>query len=305
MSSDSAWIKDGDILDTEGPYGVGNVFSFFTTKDHIVFMNSQQFFNQHRQTREVSMKFMHEYGIFGEEEFTAISVPLFKNVSHEFNGIDINSGVGYFVYDNDKKIRVVGYDSKLDSMYFLPVSLDSINYFLLRFKVRANNLIMGGNDEPQLSVVGNRLLVSYPSFSDILVYNLESENYQVFTSTSNSFPSKKTLPQNYADEVDSFELLDELEKSWRGQVRYGPMIFLKDLNKFVRLVKGEGGKDSNYFLEVFDVDFQKIEEFNLTGLNPDLSPNYLNTKYGLMFRAKDQPGEDVMYYYYVNLTDSK
>ena len=304
FSADSAWVKEGVLMEMEGPYGVGTVFSFFTTEEHNVFMNPQQFFNQKIKTKEVSMKFMAEFGLFGEMKYPAVSVPTPK-VSHEFYGLDKNSGIGYFVFENDKQINVMGYDSSLDSMFVLPVSLDSTQYFQLRFKVKWRNLIIGGNDEPQLSVVANRLIVSYPTFSDILVYDLESENQQIITSTSKSFPTRRIRHENYADEVDSGELLDELENSWQKQVSYGIIIYLEEPDKFVRVVKGEGGADSSYFLEVLDQNLQKVNEINLTEMNSDLSSDYLNSKYGLMFRAKDQPEEDVMYYYYVNLAQKK
>jgi hypothetical protein len=303
LSSDYAWVKDGDILETEGPYGVGTVFSFFTTQANVVYLNGQEFFRQDILDKEVSRKFMHEYGIFGESKYPAISVPTFK-VSHEFNGLDKNTLTAYFVYESERNIQVAGFDSFLDSMYFLPVSLDSVSYFETRFKVKSGNLILGLNDEPQLTVNGSQLIVSYPTFSDILVYDLKARTQRTHAFTSSSFLSKRILPTNYADEVGSFEQLHELENVCRNQVRFGVVTYLGNVNKYVRLVKGEGA-DASYFLEVFDSDFQRLQEFNLTAINPDLSADYLNSKYGLMFRAKDQPAEDVMYYYNLNLIKKK
>ena len=304
LSPDSASVKNGDIMESQGPSGVGNVFSFFTTLDHTVFMNSQQFFNKNELTGEVSMKFMHEYGIFGDAEYIGVSVPT-PSFANELYGVDKVSGIGYFIFDDDNQIRVVGYDPSLDSMFFLPVVLDSEKYFDLRYKVKSKNVIMGGNDQPQLNIVGYKMVISYPSFSDFLVYDLNSQTQKTFTAISNSFPSQRELPQNYSVEIVSGELQWELGRIWGEGVRYGYINYLKSEDKYVRLVKGEGGGDVPYFLEVFDNDFQKIKEFNLTEMNLDISPNYLNTKYGLMFRAKDQPDEDVMYYYYVNLSEEK
>jgi hypothetical protein len=44
LSTDSAWVTEGEFLEMEGPYGVGTVFSFFNHGNHRIFMNSQEFF---------------------------------------------------------------------------------------------------------------------------------------------------------------------------------------------------------------------------------------------------------------------
>src|SRR5690606_34893560 len=163
----------------------------------------------------------------------AISV----NTNPEFNAFDKRTNNGYFIYVNNNRISTIGYNPSADSMYFLPIPLDSVNFFNLRFEVKFKGLTLGGGDDPQLSVVGSELIVSYPTFSDILVYDLQTLTCQVYTPTSDLYPSRKKRPQNYAEEVDSGELLDELAKSWRSQVRYGSMTFLEGFGKFVRLVK--------------------------------------------------------------------
>lgn len=52
------------------------------------------------------------------------------------------------------------------------------------------------------------------------------------------------------------------------RVRLGYINYLNSEEKCIRLVIGEGGRDSKYFLEVFDKDFQKLR--NLTYLNMSL-----------------------------------
>jgi len=302
ISPDSAWSKDGDIMDIEGPYGVGTVFSFFSTLDFNLLINSQEFFRQDIKTKEVSRKFLHEYGVFGDLEYPAIAV---STSTREFTGLDKRTNTGYFIYDHKNRISVIGYNVDEDSMFVMPVKLDSASFFNRRFKVKSKNLIMGGGDEPQLSVLGSKLIVSYPSFSDILVYDLSSGRQETFTSLSNSYPGKKILPENYSEEVESFDLLDEWLEFWRKQVRFGSISFLEDQNVYVRVVKGEGLDEAPLFLEVFDLGFQKVSELNLSEINQNSSSTFVKTGYGLLFRAKDQPVEDVMYYYYVNLNKKK
>jgi hypothetical protein len=307
ISQDSAWIKEGDFIHMEGPEGVGTIFSFFTAENHVIFMNAQQFFRKEKISGTVQSKFMHEYGVFGNLKYPGISVNS-TSFSPEFNAYDKKTDTGYLIYVEDNRISVMGYKPGLDSMFILPINLDSANFFNLRFKVRTGGLTLLGDDQPQLSIVDSKLIVSYPSFSDFLVYDLESGNHQIFTSNSDSFPLKRNPPKHFGNEsvdVDSFELL----KLWNKEVRFGPISYLKDHNKFIRFVKGEyaGEEQANapIFLEVFSDSFEKLKEFDLSSLNSDLRPQYLNTPYGLMLRAKTQPEEDVMYYYYLNLHHSK
>ena len=96
-------------MESQGPSGVGYVLSFFATEDHLVYMNQQQFFNQDRLTGEVSMRFMHGYGIFGDTECLGVSVPT-PLTANEHYGLDEVSGIGYFIFDDDNHIRVAGYN---------------------------------------------------------------------------------------------------------------------------------------------------------------------------------------------------
>ncbi|MDN3205820.1 hypothetical protein [Algoriphagus sediminis] len=300
ISADSAWSKDGEIMETEGPYGVGTVFTYFSTPKINMFINSQKFFRQNVQTKEVSRKFLQEYGVFGDLKYPSIAI---SGASREFTGLDKKDNTGYFDYDFENRIKVIGYSVERDSMFILPVALDSSRFYNARFKVRYKGLILGGGEEPQLSVIGDNLVVSYPSFNDILVYNLNSGLQNTYTFESKFFPSQKRRPENYREEVDSGELLWDWQEAWNNQVRFGSISFIKDMNVYVRSVKGE--ENAALFLELFDSNFKKISELSLSEVNLDLSTTYFNTKYGLFFRAKEQPVEEVMYYYNVNLVRNK
>ncbi|MBN3584389.1 DUF4221 family protein [Algoriphagus aestuarii] len=302
ITADSAWSKDGEIMDTEGPYGVGTVFTYFSTQDYNLFVNSQQFFRQTILSKEVSRKFLQEYGVFGDLKYPAIA---FSGAAREFTGLDKNYNNAYFIYDFENRIKVIGYNVDRDSMFIVPVALDSTRYFNTRFKVRYQGLTMGGGDAPQLSVIGENLVVSYPSFNDILVYNLNSGLQNTYTFESKFFPSQKKHPENYREEVDSPDLLDEWLANWRNQVRFGSISYYSDLAIYVRVVKGEGEVNPPLYLEVFNEDFDKVDELNISEINQDLSTTFVNTKYGLLFRAKEQPDEEEMYYYNINLGKKK
>lgn len=104
--------------------------------------------------------------------------------SDEFNSFDKNRNVGCLIYEGDSPISVIGYKPALDSMFMTPIVLDSANFFNIRFKLKTRNLTFLGGDDTQLIVVDSKLIVGYPSFSDILVYDLASRSHQVFISTS-------------------------------------------------------------------------------------------------------------------------
>jgi hypothetical protein len=60
-------------------------------------------------------------------------------------------------------------------------------------------------------------------------------------------------------------------EEWQKEVCYGSIAFLECKNKYIRFVKGEyTGEDqvnAPRFLEVFDKDFKKVKEFDLTSYN--------------------------------------
>jgi hypothetical protein len=97
------------------------------------------------------------------------------------------------------------------------------------------------------------------------------------------------MPQISTEKMELRKALD-LSNQWQKQVSFGPLGYLKDHDLFFRFVQGgEEASSENFgqiFLEVFSSDLQKIREINISQINPDLSRQYIQTKYGLMIKAK-------------------
>lgn len=163
-------------------------------------------------------------------------------------------------------------------------------------------------DDPAIRLIGKRLYITFPSFSDIISFELEGETQQVFSHESSNFRSSRDLPQNSQEKLEIKNAL-ELLNGWQDQVSFGPLGYFQDTELFFRFLKGEKPRESNnseqLFLEIFSDDLQKIDEKNISKINPDLSRQYLQTNHGLMVKALDQPRENVMYYYYLKIRRSK
>jgi|GEM_PF-6116753 hypothetical protein len=59
------WIRHGSkrtiFIPTEGPDGVGTVFSFFTADNHVIFMNSQEFLKQEKTARQIANALIRDF----------------------------------------------------------------------------------------------------------------------------------------------------------------------------------------------------------------------------------------------------
>jgi hypothetical protein len=223
---------------------------------------------------------------------------------------DAKEDKAYFMISNhiEKSFFAVLMDLKEGKFEKVPVYLDSVSLKAMSFSTSIANGKISAPDDPVMRLIKNRLYITYPAFSDMINYELDEKTQSVFSYESSSFPSRRSLPQNSQEKLEIKQALELLGK-WQDQVSFGPLGYFQDSDLFFRFVKGEKQTTSNnfeqLFLEIFSKDLQKIDEKNISQLYPDLSRQYLQTKHGLMVKAKDQPKENVMYYYNLNIRRSK
>jgi len=308
ISTDSAWSKTGEPLEYEGPFGVGRISSFFVWKDNIILFTNSELFFKSIKTGEVRKKLLISYPFFKDKKFENIgSSELFEN---RFLSFDAREDKAYFMISNhiEKSFFPVRLDLIEGNFEKVPVHLDSVRLKAMSFSTTIANGNISAPDDPAIRLIGKRLYITFPSFSDIISFELEGETQQVFSHESSSFRSSRDLPQNSQEKLEIENAL-ELLNGWQDQVSFGPLGNFEDSELFFRLVKGAKTDTLNnseqIYIELFSEELQKNNEININDLNPDLSREYLQTKFGLMVKAKEQPREDVMYYYYLNIRRSK
>lgn len=308
ISADSAWSKTGEPMESEGPFGVGRMNSFFVWQDTIIIFTNSELFFKSIKTGEVRKKLLISYPFFKDQKFDNIgSSEIYEN---RFLSFDAKEDKAYFMISNpiEKSFFAVLMDLKEGKFEKVPVYLDSVSLKAMSFSTSIANGKISAPDDPVMRLIGNRLYITYPAFSDMINYELDEKTQSGFSYESSSFPSRRSLPQNSQEKLE-IKLALELLGKWQDQVSFGPLGYFQDSDLFFRFVKGEKQTTSNnfeqLFLEIFSKDLQKIDEKNISQLYPDLSRQYLQTKHGLMVKAKDQPKENVMYYYNLNIRRSK
>jgi hypothetical protein len=114
------------------------------------------------------------------------------------------------------------------------------------------------------------------------------------------FKREKNEPEIIPGDMDLPKFLT-ISKTWNDDIEFGPFCILEN-NTFFRIVRGEviEGKNSKY-LELFDSSFQKIQELDLTALEPDLSFFYFPLGNNIFIKAEYQPDEDILNYYLIQI----
>lgn len=308
ISADSAWSKTGKPMEYEGPFGVGRISSFLVWEDSIVLFTGSELFFKSIKTGEVRKKLLINYPLFKDQKFDHISFS--EQFENQFLSLDSRESKAFFMIFNpmEKMFLPVVLDLNRDQFHKVPVSLDTSRLKELSFSLKVKNGMIASPDDPSIRWIGRRLYFTYPSFREILVFDLGTGLQQVFYPKSSLFPANRVLPEFGEDKMELNKAID-LNSEWQKQVSFGPLIYSEELELFYRFVKGQEtdskGKETPLFIEIFSGDMQKIGEKNLTEINFDLSRQYLQTQYGLMIKAKEQPNEDVMYYYNLNIRRSK
>lgn len=118
------------------------------------------------------------------------------------------------------------------------------------------------------------------------------------------FPKSKKLPLPIPSGMGHLAALDKLNE-WDFDVAFGNFEKLPNSKGFCRLIRGatlgEDKKNPEIFIEVFDNDFMKIGEANLTEIQSDLSTFFFAVGDMLFFKAKEQENENYLNYYLVEI----
>ncbi|GMQ27200.1 hypothetical protein Aoki45_38830 [Algoriphagus sp. oki45] len=308
FENDSLIIKHGVQMEFDGHGSVPRFYSFFSMSDSILIFSGKELIiksSLSSQTQKVHLK---EFSIFDlENPFQNIAYSPFFSL--ECNYQDANSNRAYFfIQDSRNKIfDLVWYDISENEFQKVPLEIENEEINQMILEVDLGKTKMAPNLSPELFVHQDKVIITYPFKSEFLVYDIWKNDIQRISPKTFGFPERIEAPIEIKNEVSFNEAL-ELIKNENMKGRFGSFSFLEEEEIFFRMIKGRSqGEVKNFdlYLEVFNQEFEKIGEQNLSDLNPDLDNRYFLVNDKIAFVAKDQPDEDVMYFYYLNIRRSK
>lgn len=235
------------------------------------------------------------------------------------------------ISSNGSLISILGGDSKNKSFHFSPANNDSLFVIIRDFETRAFTLISYNlltssittipfsfaseqmNDHriaheqgpmmvensffPFLSVYDSTLVISYPFFNQISTLSLKSRNQQDFIFESKFFKNKKNLPIKNAEPLDLRTFI-ETSSIWNSDVNFGSLLRLNE--KFYFRVVEEQNSEKVY-LELFSNEFEKLGEYNLSAIEPNIGTFHLPFDGKILFGSSRKNTEDIFNFFWVTL----
>ncbi|UZD22189.1 DUF4221 domain-containing protein [Algoriphagus halophytocola] len=297
--SDTVLARKGNEVPAEGPHGIQNFKSFFSNLDYLVYLSG------------------YGVGIDGEEGLEFFGLGSFDFIE--------NDNMTHIVRDNGFNQTYTGLGSKKD-IYFLTKnfvnSQYAINHFdlttkeleLIDFPLKDellqihdpaftyNNAEVRAFNFPFLLANEEEIIVSYPFMSTIQVMNIQSRISREFSPLPIGFSSIKEEPIVLSNNA-SYDQGNEMITKWTEDVHFGPILTYRD-QYFYRIVREHAERtNKNYYIEVFDLDFNKILEKELVGIRDVPILKYFSTGDDIILHPINyfEDDEDFYNFYRVNL----
>ncbi|UJP66897.1 hypothetical protein [Mongoliitalea daihaiensis] len=219
-----------------------------------------------------------------------------------YNGVDSEKDRFYFFvsdYESDLidliAMEIASYQAEVLPPFYDKKLINSQKIKHENFSLEYLPFVLYHNDS---------LIVSYNYHSKIDVFNLIKQKSSSLEISTLNYPFEKVKKPKFTKEM-SFKNMMELASDWDGEVAFGELIYFKSCGCYYRTVKGpiksEKLQDFDVFLELFDINLNKIEETNLSKINSNLSNFTIPLNGKILIKAKSQPGEDRLYFYYLEL----
>ena len=293
--SEKLSIIEGREIQYEGPKGIAPFNSFVSLGQKIVFVNGQTIFVQD----SIEVMRINSNSLQKEDQS---SFSNFINGPYEIiTSIDVKSNRIYVFSDdfNNNQIKLLEVslsDSQIDILRFSP--LEEIKEHTIR--LNQGGFQIENPYHPRILSLNNKLVISYPFTNKFQIYDLKSHDTKIMSPTSDLFKLEKDLPNHQYLDLD-FIKFKEISDNWQDDVKFYPIIKL-DENRYIRIVRSSiEGNRHNKYMEIFNGDFKKIQEINLSQINEDLGEIFFPLGKDLLVKAKNQPKEDSLYFYNISL----
>lgn len=233
--------------------------------------------------------------------------PYFKGPNSFQIGLSFNA-----VNFSDNKIYIFSTDTEDDALDLFSLNLtnDSLEIlpgFYDKELITSQKIQYQGFSLDHLPFVlyeNNKLIISYYYHSKIEVLDLNTHSSLTREIKTEAYPDRKVIkpifPQGTTI-MEAWDLTDDRE----GEVAFGELHYWESCGCFYRTVKGpiksEKLQDFDVFLEMFDKNFEKTDEVNLSAINPNVSNFTIPLNGKLLIKAKSQTNEDVLDYYFLEV----
>lgn len=292
-------IKKGIEIPYEGPNGIESFNYFFPFADNFLFIDNTTIYIPHNGV--VNRKVLGK-SLFGIEKGLSF---IENSTSPVFILSNPNLKDLYFFSENfhTDQLSLIHYNLEKDSFSDMPFSpLKKIKRHMIQLAQPNGDKLAKVNNafKPGLLVTDLGCIISYPFCADFQFFNFSSKKTEIFEPNSEMFKGEKREPEIIPGDMDLPKFLT-ISKTWSDDIEFGPIYRLEN-NSFFRIVRGEliEGKSSK-FLELFDSSFEKIQEIDLSSLETDLSFFYFPLGNRIFIKAADQPDEDLLNYYLIQI----
>lgn len=298
-------ISQGIFIGQEGPEAIGDFNFFLKSSIGFVFVGGRSIVIKNPQSGEIKKVNLISSEIFGEKSEIMIPSKVSFLLDHFFKGFDSKNEVLYFFVQNivSGEVALCEFNILTEEMKRLPDVFD-VTLVTKNENIYKNQGYIMKNNLPYVFYENQKLILSYSYSNDIVVVDPQSLNYSTKHFDSALFPNEKSSHQKLRNDMDFFEANQAMDE-WDFDVTYGNLEKLPNNKGFCRLISGatlgEDKKNPEIFIEVFDNELNKIGEANLTEIQADLSTFFFVIGDRFFFKAKEQPNENYLNYYFLEV----
>lgn len=297
VGTGSGKISIGNPIPFEGPNGIEIINSFQEYKGELAFIDNSTIYLP--GSDEVNRLKINEFNSSQLEGL--LSVVNANSQNKVVSSLNKKDNLGYFflldIITRKLKLSVLDFDKKEINLLDFNISEKLDNHIISNQVKRA---AITNPYYPNLFLTDDKLIVSYPFVNQIQIYLLKTgETVSKFPKT-NLFKVEKDLPEQILTEI-SFKEYSKISGDWQDDVLFGPIMSLGD-TKYFRFIRGELEVEGGLiYIELFNKQFEKLGEVNLSAIQPDLGMYYMPIGNRIFVKAKSQANEDILEYYLINL----
>lgn len=294
FSHEKKRIAVGFEIPSEGPNAIPR-FDYFTyTKRYLIFFGGNDvYYMQEGNTIRLNLTRELDNGQGGLKSIYGGGFNrLFQAASLE--------GDCFYLIANDHvsgEFSIVKYD--FQKFQELPFKFDLGKLKDHRIFYTDGSLILENAYNPFMTASDSVIVVSYPFNNEINIFGIDDLKQSELAYESNLFKTIKDLPSKNS----SFDIMSDFfdaKSSWNQDVTYGPVYSLDEKLMYRMVFESQNGSPRK-FLELFNNSFEKVGEFDLTAIQPDLKWFHITVEGKILIQSSKDPNEDIFKYYLISV----